>query len=110
MKLISANRVVTGIRFVKEKRAICLQVEQGRLLGNGTIAANTTKWVELREKEGEAYSSFYGADPNLSALILIKQSGIDLPIDLDLDDVTAKPGRCLTGLNEPEKHLRFYGK
>ncbi len=43
---MTANMVVTGVRFVKENRTIHLAIEQGRALPEGGIASETRHWVD----------------------------------------------------------------
>ncbi|XKL65650.1 hypothetical protein PGB90_009070 [Kerria lacca] len=44
---ISDNKIVIGIRFVKQNRVIHLQVQEGKLLPGGVIDNQTLAWVSL---------------------------------------------------------------
>ncbi|KAH8312106.1 hypothetical protein KR044_009409 [Drosophila immigrans] len=41
---VKANKVVTGVRFVKKNRIFHLQIQQGELLPRGVINASTVEW------------------------------------------------------------------
>ncbi|XP_063985973.1 uncharacterized protein LOC135167052 isoform X2 [Diachasmimorpha longicaudata] len=47
MTNISANMVITGLRFVREKGVLYLQVKQGKLLPNEKIDAASQEWIPL---------------------------------------------------------------
>ncbi|XP_066151751.1 uncharacterized protein [Euwallacea fornicatus] len=46
---IENNRVVTGLKFVKENRIMHLQIQEGKLLPYGYIDNNTVRWVPVEE-------------------------------------------------------------
>lgn len=82
VKLIFANRVITGIRFVNFRKVIYLQIEQGELLGDGIIA-NNTEWINPDEEGNYNERDFMSLTWEERAI--------------DLHDLTAEPGHCLTG-------------
>lgn len=53
---VEANRVITGIRFVKENGIFRLQIQQGELVENGLINQSTVKWRELDANSGDNYA------------------------------------------------------
>ncbi|XP_062124578.1 uncharacterized protein LOC133837734 isoform X2 [Drosophila sulfurigaster albostrigata] len=44
---IKANKVVTGVRFVKKNRIFHLQIQQGQLLPRGAINESSVEWVPV---------------------------------------------------------------
>ncbi|XP_060647677.1 uncharacterized protein LOC132785546 [Drosophila nasuta] len=44
---VNANKVMTGIRFVKKNRVFHLQIQQGKLLPRGMIDEATLEWVPV---------------------------------------------------------------
>ncbi|XP_066246430.1 uncharacterized protein [Euwallacea similis] len=41
------NRIVTGVKFVKLKQILHIQIQEGKLLPYGVIDQNTVRWVDL---------------------------------------------------------------
>ncbi|XP_051859581.1 uncharacterized protein LOC127565424 [Drosophila albomicans] len=48
---VKANKVVTGVRFVKSNRVFHLQIQQGQLLPRGFINASTVEWKPVSSYE-----------------------------------------------------------
>ncbi|KAH8414624.1 hypothetical protein KR215_010674 [Drosophila sulfurigaster] len=44
---VRANKVVTGVRFVKKNRVFHIQIQQGQLLPRGAINESTLEWVPV---------------------------------------------------------------
>lgn len=44
-----ANRVVTGLRFVKKNRVIHIQIQEGELQSRGLVNASTLSWKPMSE-------------------------------------------------------------
>ncbi|XP_051862929.1 uncharacterized protein LOC117576394 isoform X2 [Drosophila albomicans] len=44
---VMANKVVTGVRFVKKNRIFHLQIQQGQLLPRGAINESSVEWVPI---------------------------------------------------------------
>ncbi|XP_049536714.1 uncharacterized protein LOC125951746 isoform X1 [Anopheles darlingi] len=86
---IAQNKVVTGLRFLKQDRVIHLAVQQGTLMPQGEIDNRTLEWVPPRY---------------FSVLSKGIRDGLDyhtLTYDnrsMDLDDVQVYPGYVLTGV------------
>ncbi|XP_015520321.1 uncharacterized protein orion isoform X3 [Neodiprion pinetum] len=85
---VESNKVITGIKFVKVNKMIHIQIEQGQLLGSGTIS-NVTEW-----KPVESYSIY--SDGVIEGTDFLTLSWHQRAIDLD--DLKAPPGHLLTGV------------
>ncbi|XP_062125983.1 uncharacterized protein LOC133838773 [Drosophila sulfurigaster albostrigata] len=48
---VQANKVVTGVRFVKKNRVFQLQIQQGQLLPRGAINESTLEWKPVDDYE-----------------------------------------------------------
>lgn len=46
---VSANNVVTGLRFRKINRIVHLQIQEGKLLGRGMVNSSTIQWRPVAE-------------------------------------------------------------
>uniref|UniRef100_A0A182N8H5 Uncharacterized protein n=1 Tax=Anopheles dirus TaxID=7168 RepID=A0A182N8H5_9DIPT len=86
---IGANRVVTGLRFVKQKQMVHLIVQQGLLLPGGDIANDTLEWVTAKPFSHTDKGVRDGQDYHM--LTYDRRS-------IDLDDVHVHPGYVLTGV------------
>ncbi|GJQ85434.1 hypothetical protein Trydic_g23860 [Trypoxylus dichotomus] len=102
-----ANKVVTGVRFVKANRIIHLQVQQGEMLPHGIINASTLEWVPINNfKILDRYIS-NGRD-------YLKLNRSNNAMDLHVNEVTnERPKRVITGIRffvlkmESNSHLNF---
>ncbi|XP_051862933.1 uncharacterized protein LOC127565966 isoform X2 [Drosophila albomicans] len=86
-----ANKVVTGVRFVKKNRIFHLQIQQGQLLPRGAINESTVEWVPIDD--------FKITDPDVC-------DGVDYHSlshqerGIDLDEISTLDGQAsvVTGL------------
>ncbi|XP_074027669.1 uncharacterized protein [Leptinotarsa decemlineata] len=97
---IENNRVVTGLRFVKNNRIIHLQIQEGKLLPRGNIDINTVHWVPIKEFKITDRKVYNGQDYH--TFTWEKRA-------VDLDDLEADEGYVLTGVRFKEigSHLNF---
>lgn len=85
----TANKVVTGLRFIKKNRIIHLQIQEGELMMRGNINPDTVAW-----KPVDGYD--------------LRGRGIKNAVDfhtmawdkraIDLDELVADEGHCVTGV------------
>ncbi|KAG5894130.1 hypothetical protein JTB14_004068 [Gonioctena quinquepunctata] len=94
------NRVVTGLRFVKNNRIIHLQIQEGELLPRGNIDINTVHWAPVNEFQITDRQVYSGQDYH--TFTWEKRA-------VDLDDLQAEEGYILTGVRFKEigSHLNF---
>ncbi|KAH8302664.1 hypothetical protein KR044_009324 [Drosophila immigrans] len=59
---VGANRVVTGVRFVKKNRIFHIQIQQGQLLPRGAINASTLEWVPVDDFKLNDFNVTEGVD------------------------------------------------
>ncbi|KAH8302666.1 hypothetical protein KR044_009323 [Drosophila immigrans] len=59
---VGANRVVTGVRFVKKNRIFHIQIQQGQLLPRGAINASTLEWVPVDDFKLDDFNVIEGID------------------------------------------------
>ncbi|KAH8302667.1 hypothetical protein KR044_009330 [Drosophila immigrans] len=59
---VRANRVVTGVRFVKKNRIFHIQIQQGQLLPRGAINASTLEWVPVDDFKLNDFNVTEGVD------------------------------------------------
>ncbi|XP_041675251.1 uncharacterized protein LOC108111250 [Drosophila eugracilis] len=86
---VENNRVVTGLRFVKENSIFHLQIQEGRLLPLGVIEESTVQWKPL-----ESYTIF---DNNIKKNVDFHMLTYDQRA-IDLDVVKADKDLVVTGL------------
>lgn len=53
---VQTNKVITGIRFVKENGIFRLQIQQGELTENGLINQSTVDWRKLDANSGDIHA------------------------------------------------------
>ncbi|KAH8381533.1 hypothetical protein KR093_007469 [Drosophila rubida] len=88
---IAANKVVTGIRFVKKNRVFHLQIQQGKLLPRTLIDESTLEWKPVDD--------YKITDPHVSAGIdYHKLSYENRSINLDAVDRYPEVTRLVTGV------------
>jgi hypothetical protein len=87
---VTANRVVTGLRFVKHNRIIHLQVQEGRLLPEGQIDNATVRWVPVEDYQ--TIGSGISANADYFRLSWEERS-------LELNDLMADEGFVVTGVS-----------
>ncbi|XP_044728255.1 uncharacterized protein LOC123291881 isoform X2 [Chrysoperla carnea] len=97
---VGNNRVVTGLRFVKENRIIHLQIQQGELLPKGRINEATLEWVPVDKYSILDSGVVSGEDYHT----LTWESRA-----IDLDDLETKPNHIVTGVRfrKVGSHLNF---
>ncbi|KAH8310737.1 hypothetical protein KR044_002815 [Drosophila immigrans] len=96
-----ANKVVTGVRFVKKHRIFHLQIQQGQVLPRGSINESTVEWVPIDD--------YKITDPDI-------REGIDYhPLShqergIDLDEIssTSDETSVVTGLRFRVSRGRLY--
>ncbi|KAH8370848.1 hypothetical protein KR093_005218 [Drosophila rubida] len=79
---VKANKVVTGVRFVKENRILHLQIQQGELLPGGLIDNSTVDWEEVSNYKIDDPSVREGVDYHT---LSYQRRSIDLD-DVRIDD------------------------
>lgn len=92
MTNLDENRIVTGVRFVKQKQVIYLQIQDGVLLKGGNVDVNSIRWQPVsdydvwnrRIKMGIDYYSFSPIDNER--------------MSLDLDNIQADQEFLITGM------------
>ncbi|XP_018322168.1 uncharacterized protein LOC108734901 isoform X3 [Agrilus planipennis] len=94
------NRVVTGLRFVKNNRIIHLQIQEGKLLPGGEIDVTTIHWVPVENYRITDKNTFNGQDYHTLT---------STEREIDLDDLIADDGHVLTGVRFKKvgQHLNF---
>lgn len=80
---VTSNKVITGLRFVKIRRVIYIQIQEGSLLPHGMINASTVEWKPVNTNKPDYKMSWE------------KRS-------IDLDDLEAPEGHALTGIRFQE--------
>lgn len=83
-------RVVTGLRFIKHKRVIHLQIQEGKLLPRGKIDLETVQWVPVHDYTPLDRKVYRGQD--FHTLSWEKRA-------MDLDDLVGDEGHLVTGKN-----------
>ncbi|KAH8312114.1 hypothetical protein KR044_009453 [Drosophila immigrans] len=59
---VRANKVVTGVRFVKKNRIFHIQIQQGQLLPRGAINESTVEWVPIDDYKIDDFNVTEGVD------------------------------------------------
>ncbi|XP_063904376.1 uncharacterized protein LOC135123542 [Zophobas morio] len=83
------NKVVTGLRFVKNRQVIHLQIQEGTLLPYGQIDLDTLRWVPVEDYK--VTNSVYRPDVDYYTLKWEER-------DFDLADIMVKEGSIVTGV------------
>ncbi|GJQ73781.1 hypothetical protein Trydic_g18721 [Trypoxylus dichotomus] len=92
MSNTNANKVVTGVRFVKKNRLIHLQVQQGEMLPYGIINVATLEWVPI-----DNFTSFDRLEPGKQDYFMLGKNRN--AVDLHINVVTKEtPKRVVTGV------------
>ncbi|XP_060651516.1 uncharacterized protein LOC132788201 [Drosophila nasuta] len=98
---VNANKVVTGVRFVKRNRIFHLQIQQGELLPRGLINESAVEW-----KPVENYEIDYLEFTNTGMLADVAQSTIPY---IDIQDVASIPPVALAGIGIYYKYRGLNG-
>lgn len=84
---LSANKVVTGVRFTKKNRVIQIEIEQGRALPEGSILESSREWITPDPIDLD------NDIPNRDYLMMTYETRA-----LDTDLLEAPPGHVITGV------------
>ncbi|XP_062134531.1 uncharacterized protein LOC133844517 isoform X2 [Drosophila sulfurigaster albostrigata] len=82
---VNANKVVTGVRFVKKNRIFHLQIQQGELLPRGLINESTVEWKPVDNYEIGDSNAKEGVDYHT---LTYQNRAIDLDEVTKPDDTT----------------------
>ncbi|XP_060651515.1 uncharacterized protein LOC132788200 [Drosophila nasuta] len=82
---VNANKVVTGLRFVKRNRIFHLQIQQGELLPRGLINESTVEWKPVENYEIGDTTAKEGVDYHT---LTYQNRAIDLDEVTKPDDIT----------------------
>ncbi|XP_034101869.1 uncharacterized protein LOC117566448 [Drosophila albomicans] len=82
---VNANKVVTGVRFVKRNRIFHLQIQQGELLPRGLINESTVEWKQVDNYEIGDSNAKEGVDYHT---LTYQNRAIDLDEVTKPDDTT----------------------
>ncbi|KAH8310365.1 hypothetical protein KR044_000989, partial [Drosophila immigrans] len=96
-----ANKVVTGVRFVKKNRIFHLQIQQGQLLPRGGINESTVEWKPVDDYKIDDVNVTEGVDYH--ALSNEKRR---INLDEVIDKYSLKLRYLVTGVSFS---IRFYG-
>ncbi|GJQ88231.1 hypothetical protein Trydic_g19487, partial [Trypoxylus dichotomus] len=91
----NANKVVTGVRFVKRNGIIHLQVQQGELLPHAIINATTLEWVPIQNFK---MTDRYIYDKQDYIKLGRRKNAVDLHVKEVENGDRAFPKRVITGL------------
>lgn len=80
---VTNNKVITGLRFVKIKRVVHIQIQEGSLLPHGVVNASSLRWKPVDTSKPDYKMSWE------------KRS-------IDLDDLEAPEGYVVTGIRFQE--------
>ncbi|XP_063904366.1 uncharacterized protein LOC135123538 isoform X2 [Zophobas morio] len=83
------NKVMTGLRFVKNRQVIHLQIQEGTLLPYGQIDLDTLRWVPVEDYK--VTNSSYHPGKDYYTLKWEER-------DFDLADIMVKEGSIVTGV------------
>ncbi|KAH8312100.1 hypothetical protein KR044_009410 [Drosophila immigrans] len=83
---VRANKVVTGVRFVKKNRIFHIQIQQGQLLPRGAINESTLEWVPIDDYKIGDFNVTEGVDYHSMSYETRR---------INLDEIIYKYGRIL---------------
>lgn len=90
MASVEGNRVVTGVRFVKENRTVHIQIQQAQALPQGFVNESTVEWLPVVPVQLDPRSSLEDG-PGYATLSYDERS-------MDLDDLRAPDNHVVTGI------------
>ncbi|KAH8310631.1 hypothetical protein KR044_002304 [Drosophila immigrans] len=82
---VKANKVVTGVRFVKKNRIFHLQIQQGELQHHGVIDNSTVEWKPVEDYKITDSNIMDGVDYHT---LSYQSRAIDLDNVMKTDDIT----------------------